>query len=197
MYGGISGVPRGIHDIQTCYTLTSTPLSLLLLDTLEQLHVCALSWFYALRARCQSLPFLRLFLCAGMQASDSRWSMVGGVGDQLFTVDLRARYVTPVQSHRYVTPDAPEPHNATATKPPHHMAHGHLFHQNGPYSSNLGLKVYYSSTFTFSPWEEGSKILIPYLTKMTNIWLIIRFCKFWKFWKMEFAPCDFQTLKVF
>ena len=77
------------------------------------------------------------------------------------------------------------------------MAHGHLFHQNGPYSSNLGLKVYYSSTFTFSPWEEGSKILIPYLTKMTNIWLIIRFCKFWKFWKMEFAPCDFQTLKVF
>ena len=98
---------------------TSTPLSLLLLDTLEQLHVRALPWFYALRARCQSLPFLRLFLCAGMQASDSRWSMVGGVGDQLFTVDLRARYVTPVQSHRYVTPDAPKPHNATATKPPH------------------------------------------------------------------------------
>ena len=67
--------------------------------------------------------------------------MVGGVGDQLFTVDLRERYVTPVQSHRYVTPDAPEPHNATATKSPHHMAHGHFFHQNGPYSSNLGLKV--------------------------------------------------------
>ena len=76
-----------------------------------------------------------------MQASDSRWSMVGGVGDQLFTVDLRARYVTPVQSHRYVTPDAPETHNATATKPQHHMAHGHLFHQNGPYSSNIGLNV--------------------------------------------------------
>ena len=98
---------------------TSTPLSLLLLDTLEQLHVCALSWSYTFGPRCQSLPSLRLFLCAGMQASDSRWSMVGGVGDQLFTVDLRARYVTPVQSHRYVTPDAPEPHNATATKPPH------------------------------------------------------------------------------
>ena len=38
------------------------------------------------------------------------------------------------------------------------MAHGHLFHQNGPHSSNLGLKVYHSSTFTFSPQEEGDYI---------------------------------------
>ena len=151
-------MPRGIHDIQTCYT-PNLHASIITATRHPRTTSClCIILILRIRARCQSPPFLRLFLCAGMQPSDGRWSMVGCVGDQLFTVDLRARYVTLVQSHRYVTPDAPEPHNATATKPPHHMAHGHLFHQNGPHSSNLGLKVYHSSTFTFSPQEEGDYI---------------------------------------
>ena len=151
MYGGISSVPRGIHDIQTCYTpnlhasiITATrhPRTTSCLCIILILHI----WTKVSILALPSALFVCRYAGLGWPVVYGRWR-----GDQLFTVDLRARYVTLVQSHRYVTPDAPEPHNATATKPPHHMAHGHLFHQNGPYSSNLGLKVYYSSTFTFSP----------------------------------------------